>query len=371
VTEPTGPGEWRRHAHRFAEEEIRPRVDEMERSGGIPAALRAALGEHGFMGLTLPREFGGAAASTRSLVAVLTEIARASASVATLLSVHLSVAAAPIATSGTPEQKERYLPRLARGEWLGAFALTEPGVGSDPAHMATTYRLEESGYRVQGTKTFITNGASADLLLTFATRDPALGNAGVTAFLLPRGTAGFQASSKLDKLGLRSSETTQLEYVDVHLPLGARLGLEGEGLRIALKALTDGRVGIAACALGVAEAALDDLVAAGKVDPSDRARAIAGAAYTEVLSARALVELAADLKDQGEPFRSEASAAKLHASRVAVRTAHAAFDARGTEAAREGSRAGRLLRDARVFPIVEGTSEIQELILGRALLGDE
>lgn len=367
--EPIDPAGWRARAREFADREVRPRVAEMERTDRMPEAIRAGLGREGFLGLTIPREFGGAAARSAEIVQVLSELGRASAAVATLLSVHLSVAAAPIVTWGTPGQKDEFLPRMARGEWLGAFGLTEPGVGSDAAHLATRYVAADGGYRLDGAKMFITNGGLADVVLTFATRDPAEGAKGTTAFLLPRGTPGFTVSKKLEKLGLRASETCELVLDGVRLPAGSRLGAEGQGITVALRALTEGRVGIAACALGVAEAALEELLAVGRKRPGDGVRSAAARAFTEVAAARALVEEAARARDAGAPFVLPASAAKLAASQAAVRTSQVAVELAGPDGALEAARPSQLLRDARVFPIVEGTTEIQELILGRALIG--
>jgi alkylation response protein AidB-like acyl-CoA dehydrogenase len=341
----------------------------MERSDRMPPEVRLRLGSEGFMGLTIPTEYGGAGAPALALVQVLSEMARGNAAVATLLSVHLSVASAPIVAWGSPAQKERYLPSLASGQRLGAFALTEPGAGSDTASVSTRARREDGGFRLDGTKMFITNGGLADLLITFANEAPERGRKGVSAFLVEHGTPGFTVSQKLDKLGLRASETCELVFDGVRVPADARLGPEGGGIPIALKALTDGRVGIAACALGVAEAALEELIATARASPGEWPHLGVAPAYAEVLAARTLVEYAAQRKDAGLPFIEASSAAKLVASRAAVRTAHAAVDAAGPAGGRVDSRAAALLRDARVFPIVEGTSEIQELILGRALLG--
>lgn len=343
----------------------------MERAGEIPREIRTGLGRAGFLGLTIPGEYGGTGASAREIADVLAALGRASAAVATLVSVHLSVAAAPIVAWGSEPQKRDWLPSLARGDRIGAFGLTEPGVGSDAAHLGTRYRAVEDGYRLDGAKMFITNGGLADLILTFATRDPAAGHRAISAFLLPKGTAGFSVSKRLEKFGLHASETCELVYDGVMLPQEARLGPEGSGLTIALKALTDGRIGIAACALGVAEAALDGLFATGRSHPTDGARIAAARAFTEVRAARALVERAAAAKDAGGAFIEEASAAKLAASQAAVRTAQVAFDLGGRASGEAGSTAARLLADARVFPIVEGTTEIQELILGRSLIGRE
>ncbi|MGI0150568.1 MAG: acyl-CoA dehydrogenase family protein, partial [Thermoplasmata archaeon] len=351
---------WRARARTFASEEIEPRVPEMERTDRLPPEILARLAEVGFLGLTLPVEFGGAGASTRATAAVLGEVARASAAVATLLSVHLSVASTPLVAWGTPEQKHRYLPAMASGRRLGAFALTESGAGSDAGSIACRYRRTEGGFRLDGTKMFITNGALADLLITFANVDPARGARGVSAFLVEKGAPGLSVAQRLAKLGLRGSETTELVFDGLALPAEALLGTEGQGLSIALRALTDGRVGIAAVALGVAEASLQELLETVRESRTEGGRAAVARAFTEVSAARALVERAAELRDAGAPFAEAASAAKLFASEVAVRTAESAVDAAGPAGGLVDGRAGRLLRDARVFPIVEGTSEVQE-----------
>jgi alkylation response protein AidB-like acyl-CoA dehydrogenase len=341
----------------------------MDRDDAMPDPIRAGLAEEGFFGLTVPRAWGGDEAPAEALAAVLAELSRESAAVATFLAVHLSVAAAPIAEWGSDEQRRRYLPAMARGATLGAFGLTEPGSGSDAGALATRYRREDGGYVLDGSKMFITNAGSAGITLVFATRDPALGHAGISAFLVPTETPGFSVRQRLDKLGIRGSETTELVFQSARLPRDALLGHEGSGLKIALAALTGGRVGIAACALGVADAAFEELQRLAKESPEDWKRSLVARAYADVRAARALIEQAARQKDRGEPYIEEASSAKLFASQTAVRVASAAMDIAGPAGAVAGARAGRLWRDARVFPIVEGTTEIQELILGRRLVG--
>ncbi len=348
---------------------VAPVAESIDREDRMPEGIRRALSSEGFMGLGQPPEWGGQGGRAGDVVAVLEELAAASAAVATELAVHLSVAAAPIAQWGTEAQKHRFLRPLAEGRQLGAFALTEPATGSDAAGIQARYAVEGEEYVLRGSKMFITNGASADVVLTFATRDPALGHRGITAFLVPRGTAGFGVAQRLDKLGLRGSETTELVLDQVRLPAESRLGSEGNGLRIALGALTGGRVGIAACALGVARAAYEEMVRAARSAPEDWKRSAVARAFTEVSAARALVAHAAAEKDAGRPYVEAASAAKLFASQTAMRVAHAGFELAGDAARRSGSTAERLLRDARVFPIVEGTTEIQELILGREIVG--
>ncbi|HTT35810.1 MAG TPA: acyl-CoA dehydrogenase family protein [Thermoplasmata archaeon] len=364
-----GTVDWRARAADFARDHVTPAAASMDRTDRFPTALRSALRDSGLMGLGLPPEWGGAGGRTRDLVAVLEELSAASAAVAVYLAVHLSVVATPILDRGTDAQRTRYLRPLATGGMLGAFALTEPGAGSDAASVACRAERTPGGYVLTGSKMFITNAAAADLVLLFATTDPALGRRGITGFLVRRDAAGYGIAQHLDKLGLRGSETN--EIVLDHLEIGAddRLGPEGEGLPIALAALAGGRVGIAACALGVGRAALETMIEATRAEPADWKRAHVARAYAEISAARALVDRAALAKDDGRPFVELASAAKLFASSAAMRAAHAAFEVVGPAAARADATAGRILRDARVFPIVEGTTEIQELILGRALVG--
>jgi len=364
---------WRRRARDLAERSVAPLAERIDRDDLIPDAVLADLAAKGFLGLGLPEAWGGSGGDTRATVAVLEELARASAAVAVTLAVHLSVCARPILDHGTDAQRERYLRPLARGERVGAFALTEPGAGSDTAAIATRYRREADGFVLRGTKMFTSNAVSAGTVLVFATRDPTLGHRGISAFIVPPGTGGFSVAQRLDKLGLRGSETTELVLDDVRLPADALLGEEGAGLRVALGALAGGRVGIASCALGVARAAFETMREAVRRDDAEWKRSELARAFADLESAAALVDVAAARKDRGEPFVRAASVAKLVASRAAVAIASAGIDVAGGPGARADAAAGRLYRDARVFPIVEGTTEIQELILGRSLVepGDE
>ncbi len=363
----TDPGGWRDRARAFAEREVVPIAAAIDRDDRIPDRVLRALADERFAGLGLPPEWDGAGGDTRATAAVLEELARASAAVAVTLAVHLAVCARPILDHGTDAQKERFLRPLARGERIGAFALTEPGAGSDSAALTTRYQRRPEGFTLRGTKMFTSNAVSAGTVLVFATHDPTLGHRGISAFIVPPGTGGFSVAQRLDKLGLRGSETTELVLDDVRLPPDALLGSEGSGLRIALEALTGGRVGIASCALGVAQAAFDTLRDAVRRDDAEWKRIRLARAYAELASARSLIEVAAARKDRGEPYVREASVAKLVASRAAVSIASAGIDVGGPAAARAEAAASRLYRDARVFPIVEGTTEIQELILGRSL----
>jgi butyryl-CoA dehydrogenase len=365
---PSAPEEWGERARRFAERSVRPFTEQIDREDRIPDEVLRELARERFLGLGLPTEWDGSGGDTRATVAVLEALARESAAVAVTLAVHLSVCARPILDWGTDPQKEQFLRPLARGDLVGAFALTEPNAGSDTAHLATRYRRDNSGFVLRGTKMFTSNAVSAGVVLVFATHDPALGSRGISAFIVPPGTGGFSVAQRLDKMGLRGSETTELVLNDVPLPADAMLGPEGGGLKVALSALTGGRVGIASCALGVAQSAFDVLLRSVREDDAEWKRSALARSYAELSSARALVEVAAARKDAGQPFVREASVAKLVASRAAVTIASLGVDVAGPAGTRSGHPAERLLRDARVFPIVEGTTEIQELILGRSLV---
>ncbi|MCI4339334.1 MAG: acyl-CoA dehydrogenase family protein [Thermoplasmata archaeon] len=359
---------WEERARAFSEKHVRPAAERIDREDRIPPEILERLATERFLGLGIPPEWGGSGGDTRCTVVVLETLAHASAAVAVTLAVHLSVCARPILDWGTEAQKEEFLRPLARGERVGAFALTEPGAGSDTASLTTGYRRDGDTFVLRGTKMFTSNAMSAGVVLVFATRDPTLKGHGISAFIVPPGTGGFSVAQRLDKMGLRGSETTELVLDDVRLPATSMLGPEGGGLKLALSALAGGRVGIASCALGVAQAAFDEMLRSVSANDEEWKRSRLAVAYSDLASARALVRTAAARKDLGEPFVRDASVAKLVASRAAVSIASAGVDVAGPAGVRVGHPAERLLRDARVFPIVEGTTEIQELILGRSLL---
>jgi len=366
---PTDAASWRERARRFAADRVEPIAEQIDREDRVPDELVRDLAKEGFLGLGIPPEWDGMGGDTRGTVAVFDELSRSSAAIGVLLAVHLSVCALPILTRGTDLQRERFLRPLARGERIGAFGLTEPSAGSDAARLRTRYAKDASGFILEGTKMFISNGASAGIVLLFATADPALGHRGISAFIVPPGTEGFSVAQRFEKLGLRGSETVELVLHEVHLPPECLLGAEGEGLHVALGALQGGRVGIASCALGVAEAAFAQMLRSVSAhDDADWKRTALARAFAELASARALVARAAEAKDAGVPFFTDASVAKLVASRAAVEIASAGVDVAADAGPKARAVAERLLRDARVFPIVEGTTEIQELILARSLL---
>jgi acyl-CoA dehydrogenase len=365
---PRSENHWVDVAQRLADELVAPAAKELDRTDRLPIAIREGLATSGLMGLTAPVEFGGAAADTRTVARVLEALAVASGAVATILSVHLAVAMGPIVENGSPDQRASLVPSLASGKWLGAFSLSEPSVGSDAARLDTRYWPADNGFRLRGNKMFTTSAESADVIVLFATRDPALGARGISAFVVTKGTPGITVGQRLDKMGIRGSETVELVLEDALLPPVSLLGNEGEGFPIAMRALAGGRIGIAACALGVARAAFNAMREAAKREPADWKRAAVAQAFGELEAAAALVQHAAELKDEGAHFADVASAAKLVASQSAVRIASMGVNVAGPAGVVRGAAAGRLLRDARVFPIVEGTTEIQELILGRELV---
>lgn len=360
---------WRIRARTFAAKQLGPIAEEIDRTDRIPEEVLAGLATQRFTGLGIPGEWGGAGGDARATAAVLEELAYASAAVATLLAVHLSVCAAPILEWGTTNQKERHLRPLAQGKMIGAFGLTEPDAGSDAARIVCRYRRVSEGFVIDGTKMFITDAGLAGVTLVFATRDPALGYRGISAFLVARGTPGFRVAQRLDKLGIRGSETTELVFQSATLAPDSILGPEGSGFKIALGALTGGRVGIAACALGVARAAFDQMRETVESAPEDWKRSVLADSYAQLAAASALVADAAQRRSDGLPYIDQASSAKLVASRTAFNLASRGLELTGPTGTRSGHRAERLFRDARVFPIVEGTTEIQQLILGRALTG--
>ena len=361
-------GEIRALARRFADEEIAPHAGAWDREHRFPAEVFTALGELGLMGVCVPAEHGGAGADFLSYVLVLEELARADAGVAVTVAVHTSAGTLPILAHGAAEQVDRFVPALAQGHELAAFALTEPEAGSDAAALRT--RADAEG-RITGAKQWITNGSHAHTFLVFA-RDP---DERISAYVVRRGAAGFAPTREEDKLGLNSSSTADLRLEETP---GERLGEPGTGMRIALSTLDGGRIGIAAQATGIAQAALD--LAAGY---ARERRAFGGPIgrfgqiqqkladmQTEIEAARAMTWRAARLKQAGRPHTVEGAQAKLLASGVARRQSAEAIQVLGGYGYTKEFPAERYYRDAKVTEIYEGTSEIQRLVIARALLGE-
>ncbi len=368
---------FRRTAREFAQKELEPRAKEFEDKHKIPKDVLQKLGELGYLGLAVPEAYGGVGADALSYAIVMEELSKACASTSTVVTVQNTLVEFPIVEFGTEAQKRKYLPKLATGEWFGAFALTEPESGSDAAGMKTTARREGDVYVLNGSKRFITNAAFARLFVVFALTAPEAGNRGVSCFLVERDTPGFTVGREEDKMGIRGTSTCELFFEDCRVPAENLLGEENKGFKIAMLTLDAGRIGIAAQALGIAEAAFDEALKYAQErtafgQPLAAFQAIQfklADMKAQIEAARWLVYHAAWKKDQGEDYILESSLAKLYASEVASRVADEAVQIHGGYGYIRDYKVERLYRDARITRIYEGTSEIQKLIIARQLLG--
>jgi alkylation response protein AidB-like acyl-CoA dehydrogenase len=368
----------RDNVRRFMDTEVRPNVRRNDREEKFAGAEIRRLGELGCCGMLIPEKWGGAGLDTISYVLMLEEVARVDASMAVALSVTNSVVAWPLWRHGNDAQRNKYLQRLARGEILGAFCLTEPQAGSDAAAIETRAVRSGKSYRLNGTKSWVTNGGESGVYLVFAKTDPAAGARGITAFLVEPAFSGFRVSHYEDKMGLRSSRSAEIVFADCEVPEENRLGEEGQGLKIALEALDGGRVGIAAQAVGLAQGALEASAAYAKqrrafgktIGEFQAVQFMLADMQTEIEAARLLVWQAAQMRDAGSARAGAfASRAKLFASETANRVAYKAVQILGSMGYSRESDVERMYRDARVLSIYEGTSEIQRLIIARDLLG--
>ena len=360
----------------FAAAEVAPIAAEIDRNHRFPEELIPKMGEIGLMGVPFPEEFGGAGADYLSFTIVVEELARVCASTSVIVAAHAGLAAYPIFTYGTPEQKEKYGRSLASGEKLGAFAITEPGAGTDAGSGKTTAVLDGDEYVLNGSKIFITNGGYADVYVVTAMTDRERGTRGISAFIVEKDTPGFSVGERERKLGIRASSTTPLYFSDCRIPKAALLGKEGKGYLMAMETFDGGRVGVAAQAVGIAQGALDDSIAYAKErvqfgKPIATLQAIQwmiADMATEIDAARLLVYRAAWLKDNGLRFGQEASMAKLFASEMATRVAGKAIQIHGGYGFTESYPVERHYRDAKITEIYEGTSEVQRMtIAGNAL----
>lgn len=362
-------------ARAFAQEKLWPGAGERDKSGEPPLELLREMGALGFMGMTVAPEWGGAGADYVSYVLAMEEIAAGDGAVSTIMSVNNAPVALAIERFGTAEQKEQWLKPLAAGDMIGAFALTEPQAGSDASDLRTRARAEGNGYVLSGTKQFITSGSIADVVLTFAVTDPAAGKRGITAFLVPTEAPGYTVLRREEKLGQRASDTCALQFEDLRLDGAARLGEEGEGYRIALANLEAGRLGIAAQSIGMARAAFEAALSYAKERKQFGKPIITHQAIgfrlaemaTEIEVARQMLHYAARLRDAQRPCLTEAAMAKLHASEMAERVCSAAIQIHGGYGYLADFPVERIYRDVRVCQIYEGTSEVQKIIIGRAL----
>ncbi|MFD3654679.1 acyl-CoA dehydrogenase family protein [Streptomyces sp. NPDC058620] len=367
----------RRLAVDFVAREITPHVVEWDRAENVDRSIVKKLGALGFLGLTVPEEYGGSGGDHLAYCLVTEELGRGDSSVRGIVSVSLGLVAKTIASWGDEEQKRHWLPRLTSGEAIGCFGLTEPGTGSDAGNLATKAVADGDEYVINGTKMFITNGTWADVVLLFARTSDTPGHKGVSAFLVPTDTPGLTRRTIHGKLGLRGQATAEVVLEDVRVPASALMGPEGKGFSIAMSALAKGRMSVAAGCVGIAQAALDAAVRyAGEREQFGKP--IAGYQLVQELisdisvdvdAARMLTWRVADLVDRGQDFATAASTAKLFASEAAVRAANNALQVFGGYGYIDEYPVGKLVRDARVMTLYEGTSQIQKLIIGRALTG--
>jgi butyryl-CoA dehydrogenase len=363
-------------AREFAEKEVMPIAAQLDREGRFPHETVRRMGELGLMGIFIPERHGGSGADTVSYVVALEEVAGACASHAAVMSVNNSLVCDPLLKYGTEEQKERLLVSLASGKGLGCFALTEPQAGSDASNQNTTAVRDGDHYVLRGRKLFVTNGREATVALVFAQTDRAKGHRGVSAFLVEKRTPGFLVPKVEDKLGLRASDTAEFLFEECRVPEANRLGKEGEGFKIAMATLDGGRIGIAAQAIGIAQAAYEASLNYAKERKSfdvpiaqhQMVQWMLADMATQIEAARLLALRAATLKDRGEPYGVAAAMAKLYASEMAMRVTTDGIQVHGGYGYIKDYPMERFFRDAKITQIYEGTSQIQKLVIARHLL---
>jgi alkylation response protein AidB-like acyl-CoA dehydrogenase len=362
-------------ARDFAQNELAPHAAQWERDKWIPDAVVTQMGELGLLGMTVGDEWGGSFSDYVAYALAIEEIAAGDASTSTLMSVHNSVGCGPVDAWGTQTQKERWLRDLATGKKIGCFCLTEPQAGSEANNLKTKAELNDGKWIINGSKQFITNGKRAKLAIVFAVTDPDLGKKGISCFVVPTDTPGFNVGPMEKKLGIRASDTCPISLVDCAVPEDHMLGPRGKGLAIALSNLEGGRIGIAAQALGIARAALEAALAYAKernqfgkkiVEHQSIANMLADM-HTRINAARLMILHAAKMRDAGLPCLSEASQAKLYASELAEWVCSKAIQIHGGYGYLEDYPVERLYRDARITQIYEGTSEVQRMVIAREL----
>jgi butyryl-CoA dehydrogenase len=367
----------RETAREFCHREIDPFARDWDRSERMDPGIVAKLAEVGFLGCALPEEHGGMGLDTASYCLVMEELGRADSSVRGIVSVNNGLAGKTIAKWGTDEQRSEWLPRMCSGEALGCYALTEPGSGSDPASLVTRAERDSDSWVLNGSKIFITLGSWAGVALVFA-RSGGDGPRGISCFLVPTDSPGFSVRKIDGKLGLRAQDTAELFFDGVRVPDSARLGAEGAGFKVAMSALDNGRISLAAGSVGIAQGCLDACVAYsserrqfGKpIGAFQLVQELIAEIAVETEAARMMAWRAAYLADTGQPYTLAASQAKYYASEVAVRAANAAVQVHGGYGYVDEFPVAKYLRDARVSTLYEGTSQIQKLLIGRALTGE-
>jgi alkylation response protein AidB-like acyl-CoA dehydrogenase len=361
----------------FAREELMPSAAERDQTGEFPAENLKKMGELGLMGMNVPTEYNGAGVDTVSYSVALQEVAYACASTAVIMSVHNSVACGPIYLFGSDYLKETYLKPLATGSKIGSFALTESGAGSDPASQKAKARKEGDTYIINGTKMFITSGKNSDITVVTAYTDKNQKHRGISAFVVEKGIPGFSVGKEEEKMGLKASDTVELVFEDCRVPVENLLGSEGDGFIIAMSSLDGGRIGIASQSVGLAQACLDAAISYAKqriqfgrpISQFQGLRWMIADMATQIEAARLLTFNAAAMKDQGENFSAAASMAKLHASEMANKVAYQALQIHGGYGYIKEYPVERYYRDARVFTIYEGTSEIQRRVIANKVIG--
>ncbi len=364
-------------AREFAETEIRPIADEIDREGRFPHETVKRMGALGLLGMTVPERWGGAGGDTVSFVLATMEIARVCASHAVVMIVNNSLYCEPVATWGTDAQKARFLAPYAQGTRLGCFALTEPEAGSDAANQQTTAVRDGDCYVLNGRKRFITNGREASAALVFCTTDRHRRHQGILALLVEKSTPGFTVARTEDKLGLRASDTAELVFEDCRVPVANRLGEEGQGFKIAMATLTSSRIAIAAQGVGIAEGAFTLALNYARerktfgvpIGQHQMVQWMLADMATGIEAARWLTLRAAALKDAGRPYTKEASMAKLFAAETAMRVTTDAIQVHGGYGYVREYQVERYFRDAKILQLYEGTSQIQKLIIAREVLG--
>ena len=364
-------------ARDFAREQLAPNAAQWEKDRWIPDAVVTQMGELGLLGMVVPEEWGGTFSDYTAYAMAIEEIAAGDASTSTLMSVHNSVGCGPILAWGTDDQKRAYLPDLAAGKKIGCFCLTEPQAGSEANNLKTTAKLVDGKWVLNGAKQFVTNGKRAHVAIVFAVTDPELGKKGLSAFIVPASTPGFNVQPPEKKLGIRASDTCAILFDHCTIPEDHLLGPRGKGLAIALSNLEGGRIGIAAQALGIARAAFEAALAYAqertqfgkKINEHQSIANMLADMHTRINAARLLILHAARMRTEGLPCLSEASQAKLYASELAEWVCSKAIQIHGGYGYLEDYPVERYYRDARITQIYEGTSEIQRMLIARNLAG--
>ena len=365
----------RQNMREFCKKHVDPIAVEIDENSRHPAELLQKLADGDWMGMTIPQEYGGAGADQLTFAIAVEELSRSCASTGFTLSTHAGIVCMMLLLFGTEEQKKKFLIPLSKGQHLGAFALTEPGAGTDVMAVTSTAVLNGNEYVINGTKTFTTNGPTAETYIVFAWTDKAAGRKGMSGFIVPRNTPGMTVGEHFKKMGLRSSQTSEMIFKDCRVPKENLLGKEGMGLQIAMTGFDHGRIGIAAQCVGILQAALDESMKYSKERvqfgvPIARHQAIAwmiADMATDLSAARFLTYHAAWLKNQNKPFSKEAAMAKLYASEAAMKHTIKAVQIHGGYGYCKGAKVERLMRDAKITEIYEGTSEAQRMVISGSL----